>query len=347
MPKKVFVGLSGGVDSAVSAALLLERGYEVEGIHLLLTGYGDEKSAPDAEAVAKSLGIPFHCIDMKEEFKRYVIDYFVNEYMNGRTPNPCIVCNEHIKFGLLLDKMSELGGDYLATGHYARIEDKGGEFFLKKSASSKDQSYFLYRLSQKSLSRTLFPVNEFEKSDTRLMAEKWNLPVAKKDDSQEICFIPDNDYVSFIKEYSGYSPIPGNFVDMEGNVIGQHSGIINYTIGQRKGLGVAFGVPMFVTGINPEKNEVLLAPDGYQKTSVFKVDNISFINNHTADRIRSDPGMCVSTKIRCQAKPMPSRISFDGELISVEFEEPQRAVTPGQSAVFYEGDTVLGGGFIQ
>lgn len=338
MNKKVFVGLSGGVDSSVAAALLKQKGYDVEGISLVLTPNDDGSASRDAKAVADALSIPLHIIDLKSAFAERVIDYFVEEYKLGRTPNPCIRCNETIKFGLMLEKALEMGADFLATGHYAKTALENGKYLLKAADSVKDQSYFLYRLNQDQLSHVLFPIADMEKEDTRAIARELGLPVADKGDSQEICFIPDNDYVKFIKEYSSFESVPGNFVDLNGNVIGQHSGIINYTVGQRKGLGVAFGEPMFVTKIDAKTNEVVLAPNGFQETSEFFVDNLS----------ESFTSECkLDVKIRYKASRVSATIiPIENGKVKVVFDVPQRAVTPGQSAVFYDGDTVVGGGYI-
>ncbi len=343
MSKKVFVGMSGGVDSSVTAAVLLEKGYQVEGINLILTQNDDINGNKDAAAVAEKLGIPLHTLDLRDEFSKNVIDYFAGEYLRGRTPNPCIRCNESIKFGLLLDRALKMGAYFIATGHYAKITHRFGRFNLEKSPSKKDQSYFLCRLTQEQLKHTLFPICEFEKDDTREIAEKYNLPVAQKADSQEICFIPDDDYAKFIVERTGIVPAPGNFVDMQGNVIGEHKGILYYTIGQRKGLGISFGEPMFVTKIDAEKNEILLAPQGNQHAASFTVEKMNYISldNPLNCEINAD------VKIRCQANPAPAHITpITADKVKIEFETPQRAITPGQTAVIYDGDTVVGGGYI-
>lgn len=343
MSKKVFVGMSGGVDSSVTAAVLLEKGYEVEGINLVLTPNCNPEGNSDAALVAEKFGIPLHILDFRNEFSQNVIDYFTGEYVKGRTPNPCIKCNESIKFGLLLDKALEMGADFIATGHYARISHHFGRFYLEKSPGKKDQSYFLCRLTQDQLKHTLFPISEFDKSDTRELAEKYDLPVAHKADSQEICFIPDNNYANFIIERSGIIPKQGEFVDINGNVLGRHKGIIYYTIGQRKGLGISFGEPMFVTEIDAKSNKILLAPQGNQLAASFVVSNMNYISldNPISSEINAD------VKIRCQARPEPAHITpINSDSIRIDFEVPQRAITPGQAAVLYDGDTVIGGGYI-
>ena len=341
MGEKVIVGMSGGVDSSVAALLLLQKGFEVEGLSLILTPDDDGAAVRDARAVADKIGIPLHVEDKREEFKEKVIDYFVEEYKNGRTPNPCVVCNEHIKFGLMLSAARALGAGKLATGHYAKLQSDGDKVLLKMADSEKDQSYFLYRVSNENFEHVMFPMAEFEKVDTRAIAKENGLPVAEKDDSQEICFIKDNDYVKFIKDYSNYTPKPGNFVNLQGEVIGQHAGIINFTVGQRKGLGMAFGEPMFVTKIDAKTNDVILAPNGFQETKEFFVDNLKFQGEPIAEEKK------LLVKIRYKAKPTLATAIPIGDSIKVVFDEPQRAVTPGQSAVLYDGDIVVGGGFIR
>ena len=343
MAEKVFVGMSGGVDSSVTAAILQKQGYNVEGINLVLVPNDNGVATKDAKAVCDILGIPLHVIDLKADFEKYVISNFVDEYKKGRTPNPCVVCNENIKFGKLLEISLEMGADFIATGHYAKIIEENGKFYLKKASSKKDQSYFLHRLNQHQLSHTMFPISDMEKLDTRKIASELGLPVANKNDSQEICFVSNNNYVEFIKDYAGFESEPGRFIDIEGNELGSHKGIINYTIGQRKGLGIAFGEPMFVTKINADTSEITLAPAGFQQIKEFVVENVNYVylDEPLSGEIIAD------VKIRCQAKPERARIiPISSNRVNVVFDEPQRAVTPGQSAVFYVGDVVLGGGFI-
>lgn len=343
MDKKVFVGMSGGVDSSVTAALLKQSGYSVAGINLLLTPDDTGEATADAKAVAEALDIPLHIVDLRKEFDENVIRYFVDEYLKGRTPNPCVKCNETIKFGLLLKRALKLGADCIATGHYAKIGCTDGVYSLERADSSKDQSYFLSRLNQHQLAHSMFPICSFEKQDTRKIAEEMGLPVAAKKDSQEICFVKDKDYVKFIKDYAGVMPEPGNFVDVDGNILGKHLGIINYTIGQRKGLGMAFGEPMFVTGIDVAKNEILLAPQGKQLSEGCEVTDVRYIDPSFAPVGEFE----ANVKIRCRAIPAPARVLPCEDGAKIVFYEPQRAVTPGQLAVFYDGDTVIGSGYIK
>lgn len=339
--KKIAIGLSGGVDSAAAAYLLLEKGYDVTGIILRLKPDSlADADISDAQKIADRLGIELRVLDRREFFRKNVIDPFVSEYLAARTPNPCVECNKTIKFGAMLDYALEIGCDGIATGHYAEIKEDNGRFLLMKSQSPKDQSYFLYRLNQHQLSHTLFPLEGLEKPQIREIAEKAGLPVAEKGDSQEICFIPNDDYISYLASLGITSP-KGDFIDINGNVLGTHNGIINYTIGQRKGLG-AFGKPMFVTEISAENNTVTIGENGTQYSLGLIADRLNFIPFDTLDKtIRAD------VKIRFRAKPAPATLTPTGDgKISVIFDEPQRSVTPGQSAVFYDGDTVIGGGRI-
>ena len=354
--KKVVIGMSGGVDSSVAAALLLDEGYEVIGLTMRLWDVEEEKSVccnssavDDARLVCQRLGIEHHVADFRKEFDCDVIDYFVNEYQNGRTPNPCIVCNKHLKFDAMLKKAEELGADYIATGHYARVEfDKGlNRYLLKRSDSSaKDQTYALYTLSQKQLSKIIMPLSRLEsKAETREIAERLGLITSKKPDSMEICFIPDNDYASFIKRRTGKEDIPGNFVDTEGNILGQHRGIIHYTVGQRKGLGVTFGKPMFVLKIDAVKNEVVLGEKGTEFSDSLTAHKLNFI---TFDELTGP--IRVAAKVRYSAREAEATVESMGNgRAKVTFDSPQRAITPGQAVVFYEigGENVIGGGIIE
>ena len=347
MNKSVIVGMSGGVDSSASAALLKSQGYEVVGVTLKLweseqtDGCCSFSAAEDAKRVADALGIKHHVFDFQKEFKQSVVDYFIGEYKAGRTPNPCVMCNKHIKFALLLQKADELGIDYIATGHYAKIEEKDGRFLLMRPEDrKKDQTYFLYNMTQEQLARTLFPLYGVTKDDTRQIAEESGLDVHSKKDSQDICFIPDGDYVKFITGYSGAMP-EGNFVDAEGKVLGRHKGIMNYTIGQRKGLGIALNRPMYVTGINPAENTVVLGENGSQLKSELYAHSVNLIAFDGIDK----PFECTA-KIRYNAPDVPCKVYPDERGFRVVFDTPQKSVTPGQMVVLYDDNTVIGGGII-
>ena len=348
--KKVAIGMSGGVDSSVAAAMLLEKGYEVIGITMLLCEEGACLSSveEDARKVCEKLGIEHHVVDFRGEFKEKVVDYFVDEYLAGRTPNPCIACNKHLKFDAMLEKAKELGADYIATGHYAKVlcNEATGRYYLKQSESvEKDQTYVLYNLKQEQLKRLLMPLGDVEnKEEVRKYAEKLGLSTAGKPDSMEICFIPDNDYAGFIERNRNYKATEGDFVDKNGNVLGKHKGIIHYTVGQRKGLGVTFGKPMFVTKIDAENNRVVLGEKGEEFSEGLLCDSLNFI---TVEKI-TEP-IKVWTKVRYSAKPALATLSMaDENTAKVVFDQPQRAVTPGQAVVFYDDENiVIGGGIIK
>ncbi|MGN1414502.1 MAG: tRNA 2-thiouridine(34) synthase MnmA [Anaerovoracaceae bacterium] len=344
---KVLLGLSGGVDSTTAAFLLKEKGYDVTGYYFDITGK-NETGAAEAKDVADQVGIPLITEDVSDLFQEIVVQNFCHEYSSGRTPNPCVVCNPSVKFRRLLHQADQIGAYSIATGHYARIfhDEIQEKYYVKQGANlHKDQSYMLYRLGQDVLSRLMFPLGEYEdKESVRSLARAQSLSNADKKDSQEICFIPDNNYGAFL-ETRGCKAAPGDFVDSEGRVLGRHKGIIHYTIGQRKGLGIALGKPAFVTRIHPEKNQVVLGEnqDLFTKT-VFSFQNIFAAGS---DFERDYNGVRVLAKVRYSAMPSAAilRILDDGRCETV-FEEPQRAATPGQSVVWYKDDYVIGGGFI-
>lgn len=354
--KTVVVGMSGGVDSSVAAYLLKEQGYNVIGVTMQIWqdedactvsengGCCGASAVDDARRVANKLDIPYYVMNFKKEFKDYVIDDFLNEYIHGRTPNPCIRCNRFVKWEALLNRALEIGADYIATGHYAKIAKlENGRFAVSKSVTDKkDQTYALYNLTQNQLSHTLFPIGEFEKSDVRAIAEKIGLDVATKKDSMEICFVPDNDYGRFINEAEVEVPPLGDFVDVNGNVLGKHKGIHQYTIGQRKGLGISAEHPLFVCGIDVEKNQVVLGKDEDVWGSTLFCTRL----NHMGVEKFAD-GQVVSAKIRYGSKEDACKVSYVADdVLRCDFINPVRAITPGQSIVFYDKDIVLGGGII-
>jgi tRNA-specific 2-thiouridylase len=348
--------MSGGVDSSVAAYLLKEQGYEVIGVTMQIWQDEDEfiqqenggccglSAVDDARRVAQMLDIPYYVMNFKGEFKEKVIDYFMDEYLHGRTPNPCIACNRYVKWESLLKRSLEIGADYIATGHYARVRQlENGRYTLTTSATSaKDQTYALYNLTQEQLSHTLMPVGAYTKEEIRQIAEKIGLRVAHKPDSQEICFVPDKDYARYIQENTGKQIPEGNFVNTKGEIIGRHKGITHYTIGQRKGLNLAMGHPVFVSEIRPETNEVVIG----ENEDIFRHTLYADHLNAMAVPAFTD-GMEVMAKIRYNHKGSPCRIELVGEdRVRCVFPEAQRAITPGQAVVFYQGENVLGGGTI-
>lgn len=342
---KVVIGMSGGVDSSVAAYLLKEEGYQVIGVTMQMWGCEDADSIADARRVAENLGIPHYVVDFREDFKREVIRYFMEEYSLGRTPNPCVICNRKVKWEALLAWAQKMEAYYIATGHYARVEQlENGRFAIKKSVlDKKDQTYALFNLTQEQLAHTRMPVGEYEKERVREIAAKVGLDVADKPDSQEICFIPDHDYAGYIERESGKSFTEGNFVTADGTVLGRHKGIVHYTIGQRKGLGLAMGEPVFVTKILPQSNEVVIGKNEELFTTHLTAEQINYM---AAEKFSA--GMEMTAKIRYAHKGEKCRvISCEKDRIEIEFASPVRAITPGQAVVFYEGDYVLGGGLIQ
>ena len=345
--RKVVIGMSGGVDSSASAYLLKNQGYEVTGITLKLWKEDPEDNTyiKDAEAVARKLGIEHYVVDYRNIFKSKIVDYFLEEYQKGRTPNPCIMCNRMVKFQSLIDFADEIGAYYIGTGHYAKpcVYPPTGRFTVMLSDTArKDQTYALYRLTQEQLKRVLMPAGAYEKSEIREFAREAGLSVADKKDSQEICFIPDDDYIAFMKRQLGNIEKAGNFVDLKGNILGRHKGIINYTIGQRKGLGISFGEKRFVKKINSGTNEIILSGNDELFEKELFADNLNFVAIEKID----EPLRC-EAKIRYAHKKAPCIVENAGEgRIRVIFDTPQRAITPGQSVVLYDGDFILAGGII-
>ena len=354
--KIVVVGMSGGVYSSLAAYLLKEYGYRVIGVTMQI--WQDEEqqkqeseagccglsAVEDARRVAQALDIPYYVMNFKHDFKIHVIDYFIKEYQAGRTPNPCIACNRYVKWESLLKRSMEIGADYIATGHYARIRHMdNGRYAVEKSVTArKDQSYALYNLTQEQLARTMMPIGEYEKDRVREIADEAGLPVAHKPDSMEICFVPDGDYASYIEETVGMKSEPGDFVDMQGHVIGRHRGIIHYTVGQRKGLNLALGYPAFVVRIKPETNEIVI---GRLEDNLSDKVYISHVN-HMSEQNFSEDKMYLG-KIRYNHAGSGCTVrQLEDNLYECIFTEPQRAVTSGQALVLYDGSLIAGGGTI-
>lgn len=352
------MAMSGGVDSSVTAALLVEQGYEVIGVTMQIwdpavtevagehVGCCSLAAVEDARRVADRLGIPYYVLNFRRVFEEKVVRYFCNEYLQGRTPNPCIACNRYIKFETLLQKVRFLEAQYVATGHYARIgfDRERNRYVMRRAVDArKDQTYVLYNMTQEQLAHTLMPLGEYTKERVREMAAERNLPVAEKPESQEICFIPDDDYHRFLKERGGAQIKPGPFLDLQGNVIGQHGGIPFYTIGQRRGLGIAAGERLYVVDIDPRRNSVVLGPE----EAILGDELVSEDNNFILIEKITEP-MEVEAQIRYNARPAPAVIipMGDGRL-RVRFQRPQRAITPGQAVVYYRGDYLVGGGIIR
>ena len=345
--KHVFAAMSGGVDSSVAAYLLTQAGYDVTGATMTLyrphSETGDTQDVTDARAICVKLGIPHKTYDMGEVFCRCVIEDFIRVYEEGGTPNPCVTCNRTVKFGALWEAVASDGAEAIATGHYARIRKDGDRYLLCKAADeSKDQSYFLWQLPRELLPHILFPLGEMTKPAIRALAAEQGFETAHKSDSQDICFVPDGDYAGFIESYTGKAALPGDFVDPNGQVLGPHKGIIHYTIGQRKGLGIALGAPAFVCGKDPVTRRVVLGKNEDLFTREVKLEGVNLLSVESIDI-----PMAVTARIRSTHKGSAATVVMTGEDTAlVTFEEPQRASCKGQSCVFYDGDAIIGGGII-
>lgn len=353
---KVIVAMSGGVDSSVAACLLHEQGYEVTGLFMRTgvempedietqdrhRGCCSAVDASDARAVAGKLGIPFFALNFKEQFDR-IIDYFAAEYERGRTPNPCVMCNDHLKFGRLADYGQAAGADYVATGHYARIDQVDGRYRLRRGVDiGKDQSYVLFGLGREMLSKVLFPIGGMTKDHVRAEAARFGLNLCAKPDSVDICFVPDRNYARVVRERRPEAFVEGAIRDREGNEVGRHQGIPHYTIGQRRGLGVAMGLPIYVTNIDPTTNTVTIGEKEELERDTLEAARVTWLIDPPTEPLQA------RVKIRYQHAPAPAMVEPIGrDRVCVRFDAPQRAITPGQAAVFYGGDVVLGGGWIE
>lgn len=351
--KKALIAMSGGVDSSMAAKLMTDRGYTCVGCTMRLYDYEtvgiDDKSCcslkdcEDARSVAESLGMEYRIFHYEEEFKEKVMDKFARCYEEARTPNPCVDCNKYMKFQKLYAQAREMGCDTIVTGHYARIGEEDGLYVLKKAKDlTKDQSYVLYDLTQEELAHTAFPLGDYTKEEVRKLAEEYGFVNARKHDSQDICFVPDGDYAGVIRALTGKEYPEGDFVDTSGNVLGRHKGIIRYTIGQRRGLGLSLKESLYVLRIDPKRNEVVLGRDEELFSTAFDVGEVNWI----AGKAPAETFTC-EAKVRYRQKEHTATVTVTGEgSAHVKFTEPERAITPGQSAVFYDGDKVLGGGII-
>ena len=336
--KRVAVAMSGGVDSSLAAARLKEAGYDVSGVYMQLWA---DHNISDLDHTCQLLDIPLHKLNFETEFRSLVVDYFCREYSLGRTPNPCTTCNQHIKFGLLLDRVLEMGADYLATGHYARIEHSpNGYSLLKAVDTTKDQSYFLYTLGQRELQHLLLPLGNLRKVEARRLAAERGLPTSSRHDSQDVCFIPDNDYRSFIAQHT---PIKsGDIIDTEGKVLGKHNGLAQYTIGQRQGLGLASNERLYVLRSDVTNNRLVVGTRDQLLSNRLLATNLSWVSGKAPQQPTN-----ITAKIRYKSPEAAAKLYIRQGIAEVQFLKPQRAITPGQAVVFYQGDAVLGGGIIE
>jgi tRNA-specific 2-thiouridylase len=339
--KRVAVAMSGGVDSSVAAALLKQAGYEVSGIYMQLwSDHNLPLALSELEHTCQLLDIPLYQLDLKAEFQRLVIDYFCREYSRGKTPNPCIACNQHVKFGLLLEKALEMGAEYLATGHYVRLESTPDGYRLLKAIDiTKDQSYFLYTLGQRQLGHLLSPLGELSKEEVRNLAAELGLPSSSRHDSQDVCFIPDNDYRSFIAEHVSLQP--GEIVDITGKVLGKHDGLARYTVGQRQGLGLASNEQLYVLELDAASNRLVVGTKDQTLHNALIASELSWVSG----RAPAEP-INIMAKVRYKAAEVAAKLHPKDGMAEVRFVESQSAIAPGQSVVFYQGDVVLGGGII-
>jgi len=350
MKNRALIGMSGGVDSSVAAYLTQQAGYECVGATMRLFDNPDSSccsidNVEDARSVAFRLGMRFHVFNFTEDFRTHVMDHFANSYETGLTPNPCIECNRHLKFSRFLERAIVLGCDHIVTGHYARIrqEEANGRFLLCKALDdAKDQSYFLYCITQEQLAHTLFPLGALTKAQVRQIAEEQGFINAKKHDSQDICFVPDGDYMAFLRQFTGKTYLPGDYLDLAGNVVGQHRGAVGYTLGQRKGLRIAMGQPVYVCAKDMAANTVTLGPNEALFHTSLKANDWNWFPFPAL----TEP-MRVTAKARSRMTEQPATVYPEsGGFARVEFDEPQRAITPGQAVVLYDGDVVVGGGTI-